>query len=599
MSKFKVKTMQTSQPRLTSIDTDKAKKPQSDHLHVKKTNTALAANYQQIVEIGISLSSERNYSVLIEKILLGLKSIMHADGGTLYLVDQTEQQLDFKILVNDSLNLKFGGIGGKAHNLKPVLLFKEDGSPNLHNVASSVYHECEISVIDDAYEDKKHDFSGTKEFDKNTGYLSKSFLTIPMVNSKDEIIAIIQLINALDDEGQTIAFDAGLLPVIRSLTSQAAIALDNQNLLAAQRNLWDSLIELLATSIDNKSPYTGGHCQRVPVLTKMIAQSACEADYGIFKDFNLDDDEWYELHVAAWLHDCGKITTPEFIVDKASKLETIYNRIHEIRTRFEVLYRDAEIDCLKRQLAGENQTKCEADLQTRLNELKEQFSVVAQANIGGEVLSDETIENIQQIGKQAWVRHFDDRLGLSPLETHQMQNIPTTKLPHQESLLADLPQHKRGDYNHGELYNLSIRRGTLTAEERETINDHIVVTIQMLESLPFPKGMSRVSEYAGGHHERMDGLGYPSGLTGDQMSIPARIMAVADIFEALTAADRPYKPSKTLNESLAIMTHMAKTGHIDPDIYNLFLESKVWLHYAEQHLRQNQIDKIDFKNFLV
>ncbi len=292
------------------------------------------------------------------------------------------------------------------------------------------------------------------------------------------------------------------------------------------------------------------------------------------------------------------MTTPEYVVDKASKLETIYNRIHEVRTRFEVLRRDAEIDCLKAQLAGEDKETAEAAYTDRCRELEEQYHFVATANVGGEFMEDADIDRLHSIGAQPWTRHFDKALGLSPLEQMRAEAHPPPPAPHVETLLADLQEHQVGKYNQGELYNLAVKRGTLTAEERETINDHIVVTIKMLEQLPFPKKMRRIPEYAGGHHEKMDGTGYPRGLKKSEMSVPARVMAIADIFEALTAADRPYKKAKTISESLKIMSFMCKDQHIDADLFDLFLKSEIWKVYADTYLDPSQVDEVDINNYL-
>ncbi len=552
----------------------------------------------RLIALGIALSSERDINRLLEIILLEAKEICNADGGTLYLVSDDEETLSFEIIINDSLNIAMGGTTGKDITFPPIALFK-DGNANLNNVASAVFHNRKISNINDAYEDKSYDFSGTKSFDKNTGYRSKSFLTVPLINNDDEVIGILQLINARDENGKTIHFTSSLQPVIESLTSQAAVSVENQQLIKAQQQLWNSLIEMLASAIDEKSPYTGGHCQRVPEITKMLAQEACKSNDGIFTDFNLNKNEWYELHVAAWLHDCGKIITPEHIVDKASKLETIYNRIHEVRARFEILRRDAEIKYLKKCMAGNDKIKAETEFNATTIRLEKEFAFIAETNIGGEFMDDEDIEYLKLIGKQQWTRYFSRKQGLSPAEEQQAVDNPHPEAPATEYLLADLEQHKIDRYNTGEIYNLSIKRGTLTAEERLTINAHITDTINMLNKLPFPKKMRHVSEYAGGHHEKMDGTGYPKGLKRDEMSIPARIMAIADIYEALTADDRPYKKAKTISESLYIMSNMAKTYHIDIDIFNLFLTSNTWKNYAKKFLSPQQIDNVDIKDYII
>ena len=570
---------------------------------IKRQNRAEADrrehSFQRLIEIGIALSSERAHNRLLEMILIESKRVAHADGGTLYLMADDEKTLNFAILRNDSLDIKMGGTTGVPIPFDPLQLYQRDGTLNYANVATTVALKRMTVNIADVYESKTFDFSGTLAFDKNTGYHSQSFLTVPLLNSQDEVLGVLQLINARDENGDIIPFAPDMQPIIEALSSQAAIALDNAMLLQAQRALLDSFIELMAGVVDAKSPYTGGHCQRVPQLTEMIAKAACDSDAPPFRNFDLNEEEWYELHLAGWLHDCGKVVTPEFVVDKASKLETIYNRIHEIRTRFEVLRRDAEIECLKAKLAGDGDPQSlDAAFAEQCRRLEEEFAFVAASNLGAEYFDDESVARLRSIGEQTWLRHFDHSIGLAWGERARLGDVPAQNGPVPQRLLDDRPDHILAEYNLGEIYNLSINRGTLTAEERKKINDHIVITIDMLRQLPFPKQLRRVPEYAGGHHEKMDGTGYPKGLTRDEMSLPTRMMAIADIFEALTAADRPYKKAKKLSECLRIMGFMRNDNHIDPDLFALFLRAGVWREYAEQFLDPAQIDAIDIEDYL-
>ncbi|MBF9002930.1 HD domain-containing phosphohydrolase [Vibrio nitrifigilis] len=386
-----------------------------------------------------------------------------------------------------------------------------------------------------------------------------------------------------------------------------------------QQQLMDSFIQLIAQAIDQKSPYTGGHCARVPVIANMLAESAHLSHAAEFKDFHfVDEEQRREFQVASWLHDCGKVTTPEHIIDKGSKLETIYNRIHEIRMRFEVLRRDAEINSLKERLAGGDERELNRELLSRYQQLDEQFAFIAQCNVGSEFMDDEKIARIHQIGKQTWVRHFSDRDGLSPEENKRLAQIPEQELPVTEPLLADKAEHIQPwitdphnllsadmkmtvpevQANLGELHNLSIQRGTLTASDRYRINEHIIATIHMLESLPLPPELKRVPEIAGGHHETLIGTGYPKKLSGNELSIEARILAIADVFEALTAADRPYKKAKTLSQSIAILAKMAEDQHLDKELFKLLLTSGIYRDYAELYLEPNQIDEVDIEPYL-
>lgn len=558
-----------------------------------------ASYLSRLIELGIALSAETNHDRLTEKILVEAKEFTKADGGTLYLVGDDGQSLHFKILRNDTLNTVLGGTTGRPVPFPPLRLYNaETGAPNHNNVATHVALTGRSINIEDAYTAEGFDFSGTKRFDEGTGYRSKSFLTLPLKTVTGEVIGVLQLINAQDGRGTVIPFAPNIQPMVEALASQAAVAIDNQRLLQAQRDLLDSFIKVLARAIDAKSPYTGGHCERVPILAKMLAQAACNQTEGPFADYGLDDEEWYELHLAAWLHDCGKVTTPEYVVDKATKLETIYDRIHEVRTRFEVLRRDAEIDMLRRQLAGEDKAVTEAAFAARVQELEEQFAFVADANIGGEFMAPDKIDRLQVIGAQTWVRYFDRSLGLSWEEANRLKDDPPAPVPAVEPLLQDRGDHRVGVYNRGEVYNLSVQRGTLTAEERKVINDHIVVTQEMLKQLPFPKNLKKVPQIAGNHHEKIDGTGYPNRLTGDQMGTLEKIMAIADVFEALTAADRPYKTPKTISECVKILSFMRKDKHVDSDLFDLFLTSGVYREYAEQYLRPDQVDEVNIAAFL-
>lgn len=578
------------------------------------------ARFERLIEVGIALSSERDHDRLMERILLEAKGLSGADGGTLYLKTE-DNRLRFEIMRTDSLGIAMGGTTGKAIPFPPLALFDAEGAPNHKNVATHVALTGAAIEIPDAYTAADFDFAGTRKFDEGTGYRSTSFLTVPLKNHEGDVIGVLQLLNARHPKtGAVVPFDGEVQPLIAALASQAAVALDNRQLIDAQRRLIDSFITLIAKAIDAKSPYTGGHCQRVPELVRMLAEAACASDEAPFADFALTEEEWYELHIASWLHDCGKVTTPEYVVDKATKLETIYNRLHEIRTRFEVVKRDAEIEYLKAVAAGGDAAALKEARDRKLAEIDADFAFIAECNIGGEFMAEDRIERVRRIAGVKWRRTLDDRLGLSVSELRRLEGVPARPLPAEEPLLADRPEHilPRGPedrlppdnphgfkldmpehkYNFGEVYNLSVARGTLTAEERYKINDHIVQTIVMLSELPFPKHLSRVPEYAGGHHETMIGTGYPKKLSREDMSLPARAMAIADIFEALTASDRPYKKAKSLSESLRIMASMRDHRHIDPDLFALFLTSGAYRTYAETYLKPEQIDQVDIAPLL-
>ena len=529
--------------------------------------------------------------------------------------------LDFKIVLNDSLGFVQGGTSGNPVTLPPVPLYTEDGSPNEHNVVSHTVNNETTVNIPDAYNTGGFDFSGTRRFDEANGYRSQSFLTVPLKPRGSEIIGAIQLLNAKDSEtGETIEFSGEIQRFVEALSAGAATALYNRDLIEEQKRLFDAMIQLIAGAIDAKSPYTGGHCARVPEIAQMLARQADTITTGPLGDFQFgSDQDWRAFRIGAWLHDAGKVTTPDYVVDKATKLETIYNRIHEIRTRFEVLLRDARIERYEALLSGADTVEADEQLARTERELYDEFAFIAEANLGGEFMAPERIERLRRIGERRWMRHFDDTIGLSWAEQQRQPPGEPPVLPVEEHLLADKPGHRiprTGEfyaqyekfgftlpvpedlYNQGELYNLSIERGTLTAEERFKINEHVMQTIAMLDRLPFPATLKDVPEYAGTHHEALNGTGYPRQLTGEDLSIPARIMAIADIFEALTASDRPYKQPKPLSVAIDILAKFKAEGHIDPDLFDLFLESGLYREYALKHLRPEQIDEVDISRYL-
>ncbi|MCC7096123.1 MAG: HAMP domain-containing protein [Thermomonas sp.] len=439
-----------------------------------------------------------------------------------------------------------------------------------------------------------------------------TMLALPLRDRHDQLLGMLLLFKDEEINEASIRF-------IEALAASAATSLETQELVKEQKALLEATIRMIAGAIDDKSPYTGGHCARVPELTFMLARAACAQDSGPYADFAMSEERWEQLHLAAWLHDCGKVITPEYIVDKATKLETVHNRIHEVRTRFEVLKRDAWIAYWKGVAEGGEEALLAQQRDALLQTLDEEFAFVARCNVGGEFLPTEQKDRLRGIGARRWLRTLDDRLGLSRDELERMPR-PAPMLPVEEPLLADRPEHRvpRNEaeripednrwgfrmavpellYDRGELHNLTISRGTLTEEDRYKINQHIVQTIKMLGELPLPRHLREVPQIAGGHHEKMDGTGYPCRLDRSQLSVEARMMAIADIFEALTAADRPYKSGKTLSESIAIMAKMCKDQHIDPELFELFLRAGVHNEYANRYLKPEQIDAVRIEDYL-
>lgn len=565
---------------------------------------------ENLIQTGIEMGLERDRLALLRKILLGGKNLLHCDAGTLYLVTE-RKTLSFALRTRDDALPSF-----------EIPLYEADGTPVERYMATwCALHNAPV-IVDDVYSETRFDVSGAKRMDAETGYRTVSMLTVPLSPREGEVIGVLQFLNALDPQtGEPVPFPPEWIRFVTAMAAQAAVALNNHQLLEAQEKLMDAMIQLIAGAIDAKSPYTGGHCERVPELAIMLAEAAVAEKSGPLAGFAFKSEaEWREFRVGAWLHDCGKVTTPEYVVDKATKLETIYNRIHEVRTRFEVLLRDAEIERLQAIYElGEDPLTVNARFEAKKAQLQDDFAFLAESNVGGEFMAPERIERVKRLAEQTWLRHFDDRLGLSEDERRRRAGLPPAELPAREYLLTDQPWHvvPRGAgsaafdprygwkvnvpenlYNFGEVYNLCIGRGTLTEEERFKINEHIIQTIAMLEQLPLPAHLKRVPEYAGTHHETMIGTGYPRRLAADELSVPSRIMAIADIFEALTASDRPYKPTKKLSECVKILSFFKKDGHIDPVLFDLFLTSGVYRQYAERYLRPEQIDDVDIAQYV-
>lgn len=533
------------------------------------STVSLLKRLDQLNEIGVSLSRERDINRLLENILLAAKDITHADGGTLYRVTEDGKSLRFEIMRTQSLGIAKGGTASESIDLPTLPLHLADGKPNDSLVAAyAAIHHKTVNIAD-AYAEPNFDFSGTKQFDQRTGYHSKSFLAVPMKNHEGELIGVLQLINALDPaSGQVVPFQLTDERLAESLASQAAIAITNRDLLIQLETLFESFIGLINLAVDEKSQHTGGHCQRVPELTLMIADAAHAAQDGPMASFSMSERDRYELKIAALLHDCGKVTTPVHVVDKATKLQTLFDRVDLLQTRFEVVRRDAEIKALQEKLAIQAQgvdiasrfAAVDAALEASLAQMDADWAFVQTINRGSEAMRDADIERVRALrDKYMWTLNGGEA----------------------RPFLSD-----------DELENLSIRAGTLTAAEREIINHHIVATIKMLEQLPWPKHLKHVPEFAGGHHERMDGRGYPKGLRRDDMSVQARIMGIADIFEALTAKDRPYKQGMKLSQAMQIMAKFKAGGHIDPDLFDVFVHSQVYLQYARQFLDPWQIDEV-------
>ncbi|SDP32200.1 HAMP domain-containing protein [Pseudomonas arsenicoxydans] len=559
-------------------------------------------------QITDSLSAETRFAPLLQRVLFETVKIGQAQAGLIYLRERDSDHMEPHGLVINDTSQALPSFAVEGHDLHdPQSPQWMQSLSNADNVVTSLGFE-------------------------QAGDLQKVLLALecPRVhligirlhNRHNETVGLLLLL--LADSGTQRDLDKlrpDRIAFLQAVSGAAAVSIESQRLQAKQKQLLDSFIQLLAGAIDAKSPYTGGHCQRVPALTLMLAQAAAASQEPAFSGYQPTEDEWEALHIAAWLHDCGKVTTPEYVVDKATKLETLNDRIHEVRTRFEVLKRDAWVAYWQGVALGGDEQPLAELRNASLAELDDDFAFVARCNLGSEAMAEADLQRLRSIAQRTWTRTLDDRLGVSWEENRRQARTPAPTLPVSEPLLADKPEHlferaeselippdnpwgfkldvPRYKYNRGELYNLSITRGTLTREERYIINHHMVQTILMLSHLPFPGHLQNVAEIAGGHHEKMDGTGYPKQLKREEMSLPARMMAIADIFEALTAADRPYKKAKTLSEALGIMATMCRDAHIDPQLFGLFINASIYKQYAERFLDPQQIDTVDPSSLLL
>lgn len=510
---------------------------------------------EHLIQVGIALSGEKNIDRLLEIIVEEARKLTNADAGTLYIMSDDETELKFAIVQNNSLDIHMGGSAGTI-TWPNVKLKNKDGRDNKANVSAYVAISGKTINIHDVYDVEGFNFEGTKQFDKKTGYRSKSMLVTPLRNHENEIIGVLQLLNALDPAtGEIVNFSPESQKIILSLASQAAVALSNSHLIHDLESLFELFIRTIATTIDERSPYTSGHIRRVSELTMSIAKKINETKQGYFADVNFSDDQMRELRMAAWLHDMGKITTPQYLLDKKTKLQTVHDRIHEVKTRLKLIKKDYVTAALseKKDLPA---SKVLRSAEAEMKALDKEYQFLREVNKGEEFMTDEKIARIRDIAKREYCMDGESR----PLLSEE------------------------------EVYNLCVRRGTLNEEERNIIKDHALVTHKILSGLPFPKKLRHVGDYAAAHHENIDGSGYPFGLKGDEIPLQSRIIAIADVFEALTAKDRPHRNAKTLSEAFSIMEAMVGDNHIDKDLFEFFIAEKIYADYAKRELMPQQMD---------
>jgi hypothetical protein len=412
--------------------------------------TQIAQRLHQLTEVSVALGDTHDTAALLDRILRVAKQMTDADGGTLYLPSEDRKSLCFHISLNDTLEIYQGGRSGKPIDIAPVPLYDNYGNKNLASVAAYAANFNQSVNIEDVYKADVFNFSGMRSFDATFGYHSQSFLTVPMTDHEGELVGVLQLVNAKDLEtGAIRAFTQTDQRFIEALSAQAAVALTNQLLIQQLENLLEALVNLINIGIDEKSPYTGRHCQFVPELTMMLAEAVHETSQGPLAGFRMTDADRKELWLAGLLHDCGKITTPVHVVDKSTKLETIFDRIHLVDTRFEVLLRDCEIRALRARCEPDaNVAAIEDRLGSELARIRADREFIRRANVGGEGMSPDDQERVRRIAQYRW-----------------------TALDGQEQAFL----------SEDEVLNLTVRFGNQTEAERKIIKHHIDVSVRMLE----------------------------------------------------------------------------------------------------------------------
>lgn len=543
-----------------NLDAAEVVKGLASQASVAVVNVRLVNRIKKYTHLGVALSAEKDIQTLLQMIAEMARKYSHAEGCTVYLCNEGKNALNFAVIQNEILNIHSNKEDEKGE-WPSIELYHEDGRENHSNASAHCALENKTINITDVYNEAGFDFTGTKEFDAHSHYRSQSMLLIPMTDHEDEVVGVLQLLNARKGISRKIcSFPEEDIPMVHGLASQAAVAVTNVRLVQNMENLLKAFIQSIAAAIDEKSPYTGGHIQRVAKLTEMLVDRINRADSGYFADTQFSEDKVEEISIAAWMHDVGKIATPEYIVDKSTKLETVYDRIEVVRLRIELMKREQEIQRLRaeRSSAAGQESFEEENNKTDFDTM---FQFLRQINIGGEFMTEEDLERLEHIAAMSY------RLN--------GKSFPLL--------------------NKNEVDCCAVRRGTLTEEERLLINHHVVVSSMMLKQLPFPKKWQSVPEYAGMHHEKLDGSGYPNGHVREEISLPARILAVADVFEALTAADRPYKVGKKLSEAMRIIKFMAEDEHLDKNLCDFLVESGVAAEYAAQYLNENQIDSYSWR----
>ena len=531
---------------------------------------------------------------ILERVMLEAKKESDSDGASLY-VYQGNDTLRLVRVVNDILEIDAKSDSEIVAESSPIFLHdKESKEPNDKDICAVAFLNKDIVNIADAYIPSHYDLSSILSFDEKNNYRSTSLIAVPVPDNNGQVVAVILLVNAKNAYGRGIPFSPQMEKIVSFIVKNAAPLMENNRMENEHKRFMESFVRIIAKAVDDKSTSKSMHCQKVPLITKKLVSAVYDSDAKAFEKYGLSEDNRYALQLASWLYDCGKLAVPEYMVDKATKLETVRNRIHEIRTRFEVLLRDARIKYLESVIKNpDDEEKYREAYKSEVSALRKEFTFVAKCNLGDVVITERGVEKIKQIAKRTYIRNFDGTLGLSKAEVGRLNKEEAAKFPVEEHLLQDKKEDIIGDCNCGEVHNLIVKYGTLTAEEKNIMDKHVEQTEEMLSAVRFPERYRNVVKYAASHHERLDGTGYPKGLKGDKLPLPVRILTMADVFEALSADDRPYKKMRKLSEILKIMKNMSDSGHLDPDIFHIFVKKKIYSWYAKDFMKPEQLDKVD------
>jgi len=487
---------------------------------------------RRLNQIGIALSSETHLPTLLELLVREVRRFTRADAGSLYF--KVGNQLRFQVAQNDTLAARKTALTG-AFRSYPIPLDKT-------SIAGYVAVTGETLNISNVYQlppDAEYRFN--QAFDERNDYCSRSMLALPMGNHDNEIIGVLQLINALDEKGNVTVFDSDHVDLVASLASQAAVAIQNARLITAIHEVFAALVRYSASAIDARSPHTAGHSRRVATYCLRLARAVNDETNGPFAHVSFSDKELEELNYAAWLHDIGKIGVREEVLEKVDRLtpaamELIANRFEMIKLA--ILY-EAQLN--GGQAGGAPQNPA-GEVERRLEEADQDLEVIRQIN-GAKWIKAEQIERVQQIQRKTF---RDARGQIRPHLTEE------------------------------EAHNLSVREGNLTPEEYEEIRGHVLHTLNIINKIPFARDLERIPLIAAAHHEKLDGSGYPLGLKAPDIMIQARILGLADVYDALTATDRPYRGAIPIEEALKILTREAETGKLDRDLVELFVTKKLY-----------------------